>query len=141
MVSLGDGWVLNKRLSNWKDRKGMLGRRVDCLRARPPGPEPLPSLELISLASSGVPPCRGPLKSLPGDLAFPAADPELRNGMGRLEGWAERVLGRKATPKRGEGSQKLPRLARYTSGIAVLIAPDWVESLHPALTWSVFMRL
>lgn len=43
MVSLEDGWVLNKRLSNWKDRKGMLGRRVDCLRARPPGPEPLAS--------------------------------------------------------------------------------------------------
>lgn len=58
--------------------------------------------------------------------------------MGRLEGWAERVLGRKATRKRGEGFQKLPRLARYASGIAVLIAPDWVESL---LTWSVFTRL
>lgn len=55
--------------------------------------------------------------------------------MGRLEGWAEGVLGR----KRGEASQKLPGLARYTSGLAVLIAPDWVETLHPALTWSVFM--
>lgn len=55
--------------------------------------------------------------------------------MGRLEGWAEGVLGRKS----GEGFQKLPGLARYTSRLAVLIAPDWVESLHPALTWSVFV--
>lgn len=63
------------------------------------------------------------------------SDPELRNGMGRLEGWAEGVLGRKS----GEGFQKLPGLARYTSRLAVLIAPDWVESFHPALTWSVFV--
>lgn len=77
----------------------MLGRRVECLRARPPGTEP--SLELMGSVFSGVPPCREPLKSLPGDLAFPASssvkvqspaavrhrpDPEQRIGMG---GWEE----------------------------------------------------
>lgn len=49
--------------------------------------------------------------------------------MGGWEGCAGRLLGRKATQRRREDSQKLPGLARCTSGIAVLVGPEGWRAL------------